>query len=62
MESFKLITFSSLVLFIIIFMNAPSEVLANNELYRGMLKGEEIKLATYQVSFVKQLVLKISFF
>lgn len=50
MNSLEFITVFLLILFIII-CNAPSEVLAINKLYRDMMKGEEIKVATYQVSF-----------
>ena len=39
----------SLIFFIMIFL-APKEVVGNNESRRGMLKGMEIKMATYQAS------------
>lgn len=50
MNSSEFYQMFSLLLFITVFTNSPSEVLANNELHRGMMKGEEIRLATYQVS------------
>lgn len=55
MNSFESITIYLLILLTIIICYAPSEVLANNELHKGMMKGEEIKVAAFQVSLLKQI-------